>query len=88
MPGLSTCRECGAPIIWAHRYNKASKRGLMQINEDPDNTRGKLKLDTDDYIWRPYTPTEIDSKAPDTYPRYTSHFSTCPSANKYRRTLP
>lgn len=75
------CRSCGAPIVWA-----TTTRGrLMPVDVDP-TPDGTLLLTG------PPAALRVDAAAEPTLfdgetdpPRYTSHYATCPHANRWRK---
>jgi len=71
---MSTCRSCGAPIIWAVTTTGAK----MPLDADPD-PEGLFVLE------RGVAVHVIDAKGVD---RYTSHFATCPDAASHRKAKP
>ena len=73
---MSECRSCGAPITWA-----ITDQGRRIPLDAKPNPAGNIRLDL--------THAHILTKS-DNYngPRYTSHFATCPNADKHRRPRP
>lgn len=77
----SPCRKCGEPMIWVRtRSGKsmpldadATERGDFYIAEGKD---GKLEG---------HHRGGYPGKLPEDVPLYTSHFSTCPHADSFRR---
>ena len=73
---MSTCRTCGAEIIWAKtRTGKSMPLDAIPVGQDVEGTC--LLEDGIAYFGA------FDHK-PDA-PRYVSHFATCPNAAKHRR---
>lgn len=68
----STCRSCGAPIIWAHTPNGKS----MPLDAEPDPT-GNIVLDDGT--------ARVEPNQTLTGTRHTSHFATCPHAETWRK---
>lgn len=81
---MSTCRSCGAPIIWA-TVAKTGKRMPLDATPNPDS--GNVLLHPDGTC-RVVTNQSIrlavdDVEAAGTW--HTTHFATCPDADKHRR---
>jgi len=74
MSDRSTCRSCGAPIIWA--FTKEGRRIPVDYLPTPG---GNLELTENGPI---YGVTYVD---PSSEPLYRSHFSTCKDADSWRR---
>jgi hypothetical protein len=74
------CRSCGAPVIWA-----VSTLGRkLPVDASPD-TDGQWWLTTDDARATQPNFRRVDLYTPEDTPRYTSHFATCPQADKWRK---
>jgi hypothetical protein len=73
----SECRTCGAPIQWA--TTPAGRP--IPLDVDPVEG-GNIALDTASGV-----PVAVIGAVdnPDGYPRYRSHFATCPQADHWRR---
>jgi len=71
---MSTCRSCGAPIVWARH---AVTDRVAPIDAEPVE-EGNIILDMDSLT---YTVGGI-SYPPG--PRHTNHFATCPDAARWR----
>lgn len=72
---ISSCRSCGAPIIWVE-----TERGRRMPVEAEPNSGGKFVLE-DEEVDTPralYQPTANGE-------RFESHFANCPQANEHRR---
>lgn len=65
---LSACRTCEAPVYWCH--TRSGKRMPVDAVPSPDGTMG---IDADGVVGKRTGG-----------PRYTSHFATCPDADKHR----
>lgn len=86
---MSTCRSCGAPVVWVETEAKADKPGRrMPLDADPERPTKALKVDGGNII---FTGARSGSGAwlvryvgvgPG---RYRSHFATCPNAKGHRR---
>jgi hypothetical protein len=63
------CRSCGAPILWA--VSKDGKRMPLNIDRSPG-----LVVEGEQSDGTPIVASR---------PVYTSHFSTCPDADDWRR---
>lgn len=70
----TTCRSCGAPIVWC--VTPAGNR--MPVDADP-SPRGNLVLEGELARVVP-APDLLDRR-----PRHTSHFATCPNADQHRK---
>jgi hypothetical protein len=79
---VSTCRSCGAEVIWA--VTRDDKR--MPLDAVPvDGGNVLLNMGA-----RPWRATVVGKDVQpsifgDDSPRYTSHFSTCPHADSHRK---
>jgi hypothetical protein len=75
------CRSCGAEIIWAK--TKSGKAMPIDAKPSPNGNLVLRKLaggrDCHVGIFA------VGPDAPHVEPRYVSHFSTCPQANKHRK---
>jgi hypothetical protein len=69
----SRCRTCGAAIRWAPSARTGKP---MPLDAQPTSAGTFVITATGHAAYSPGTPE----------PRYRSHFSTCPDANKHRRT--
>jgi hypothetical protein len=76
---MSTCRSCGAPVIWL-RMRPSGKRMPVDAKAAPD---GNVFADLDAGIGVVLTGS-LDMLTPDE-PLYRSHFATCPHAGDWRR---
>lgn len=87
---VTTCKSCGAPIVWIKTQNGRSMPCDVPAVDYQENYKGSSLIVTDDgrvrratIIKKPITSSGlqpiIDGKG------YISHFATCPYANKYRR---
>ena len=74
---MSTCRTCGADIVWT--VTDTGKR--MPVDAQPRGD-GNLVLSTEDDVLRARAPGLFDADKP----RYVSHFVICPDAAQHRRT--
>lgn len=72
MPDASTCRSCGAPILWVK--TEAGKR--MPIDAKPER---RVVLDP---LAVRLGADELTARVVDTY---VSHFATCPNAAQHRK---
>ncbi len=77
-PERAKCRSCGAEIIWV----KTANQRLMPLNAEPDPKGNLILLNG--------VPTLVqrdlyDKPLEEQGPRYTSHFVTCPDADKFRK---
>lgn len=70
--GRSTCRSCGAPVMWA--TTESGKR--IPLNVWPADN-GNLVINHDGLAVAP-------SKGPRRAARYTTHFTNCPNAGRHR----
>ena len=84
---MSACRSCGAQIVWAR-----TKRGKpMPVDAQPDRD-GTIALVEDarsgeltaHVVGKPTPMAFVDGVWVEPR-RYTSHFSTCPDADAFRR---
>lgn len=81
---MNTCGSCGAQIIWAVTTN--GKR--MPLDTEPVEG-GNVVLHPPRVAGQPFTATVMPrhpDDPPPVFPRYTSHFQTCPHADAHRRT--
>jgi hypothetical protein len=76
-PKRSTCRSCGAPIIWSTTIGLGRR---IPLDAEPVGD-GNVVLTLKGAMVSPPSgvPDPTGSK------RYKSHFSTCPNAAKHRR---
>jgi len=72
---MSTCRSCGALIVWA--LTEGGKRMPVDTQADPE---GSLALWRAEGEWRTKV-IQSDWHGP----RYRPHFATCPDAESWRR---
>jgi len=82
-PIPSECNTCGAPMYWARTRDgkaipidvKPTPKGniLLTYNQSRDDLNAKV-----------YAPNNTHNIPPGRN-RYTSHFATCPDADKHRR---
>lgn len=72
---MTTCRSCGAPIIWA--ITESGKR--IPIDAGP-TAEGNIELKGE----RAHVLARDEVRWPDTR-YYTSHFVTCPHAAQHRK---
>ena len=72
---MSTCRSCGAPVVWA--YTESGKR--MPVDSAP-HPRGNLMLHYDQGTWRV---SVVPTYGPGL--RHRPHFATCPDAESWRK---
>lgn len=70
---MSSCRTCGADIIWVETPSGRS----MPLDAQPTEI-GNIEINGDSIRF-----VKRDRNA--TTPRYVSHFSTCPDAAKHRK---
>jgi hypothetical protein len=74
------CRSCGAPVIWAvSAYGRK-----LPVDAHPAEA-GQWWLTTDDPRATVPNFRRVDLYTPAAAPRYTSHFATCPQADKWRK---
>jgi hypothetical protein len=74
----SNCKSCGASIIWCHTIQgkkmpvdaNVSERGTFVLEE---------RTEADPYA------IFVGGKSLHRWPRYRSHFSTCPEADEHRK---
>lgn len=83
---MSTCRSCGAAIIWA--FTTTGKR--MPVDAEPTDG-GNVLLHPDAVAGHDPVATVVGKHVQpsifgDDGPRYVSHFSTCAHADDHRRT--
>lgn len=84
---MSSCRSCGAAIIWA----RTSRGNAMPVDAEPDRD-GTLALVEDEHlceltahvVGKPTQIAYVDGELVEP-PRYTSHFETCPNADAHRQ---
>lgn len=78
MPRASTCRSCGAPILWRthHRTGK-----LAPIDAEPSPFGNVALLPGERYA---IATKDGPWHAGDTGERRTSHYATCPQASGWR----
>lgn len=75
------CRSCGAPILW-HRTNKGKWMPLdPDLQEASDLDAGSIIVTEEGACIR-----IKDGESYEDIEGYQSHFSTCPDADKHRRT--
>jgi hypothetical protein len=68
---MKRCRSCAAPIF----FGVTTKNRRMPLDAAPSES-GTIAIE-DGYV--------RTGQAPPKWPRYTSHFETCPSAKLHRR---
>lgn len=78
MPNESRCTSCSAKILWV---NSATSGRPMPLNAEPRANGNIVIIDGVGHV------IGDDLMVSDTYdgPRYVSHFSTCPWAEKHRK---
>lgn len=78
MPDMySTCRSCGAPVIWV-AHETTGKRAPLDARPDP---KGNLAIDGGTYY---VVAPELRAQHALIDGLYTSHFATCPKASSWR----
>lgn len=76
----STCRSCGAPVIWAHTETGS------RMPVDPERVQGgNVMLIADVTDDGRMTPNQIAKVVKPGDGVYVSHFATCPDASQHRR---
>jgi hypothetical protein len=75
--GVSACRSCGAEVFWA--VTASGKRMPVDADVTAD---GNVSIGPDGLAYV----VPAGHVASPAYPRYTSHFATCPNAAHHRRT--
>jgi hypothetical protein len=70
------CRSCGADILWT-RTRKGKK---MPVNREPDEKGRFVLLYHEDWIL-----AHFDRRGSEPGAHYTSHYATCPDAEKWRK---
>jgi hypothetical protein len=77
----STCRSCGAPILWA-----ISLAGILSPIDPNPVAGGNVALDLDrDPPLATFDNAKTREQKTDPGPRYVSHFATCPDAQRFRK---
>jgi len=70
---VSTCHSCHAPIVWA-----VTTKGKRMPLDDPPSTKGTFVI-VDGIARKP------DPAGAVPFLMYTSHFATCPNAERHRK---
>jgi hypothetical protein len=76
---MTNCRSCGAEIIWA----KTIKNRAIPLDAEPNPT-GNVVL-SDEGTALVYNSPEAIAPRYESYPRYLSHFATCPDHEQWRK---
>jgi hypothetical protein len=81
------CRSCGGEIVWAQ--TERGKRAPIDAEPNPlGDVVLRARTEPTGQGWRDVEPLAIfgvpDEAFPDE-PRHTSHFATCPDADRWRR---
>lgn len=95
MPGLSTCRSCGAAIHWLKRvkkevdgYGRLVTVPVPGAKANPIDAKphrdGKLVIDPANERYRFATGNELELARNLGKRLYISHFETCPYADRHR----
>jgi hypothetical protein len=75
------CRSCRARIFWAR-----TTTGKMMPIDPVQDENGLITLTREEGQVAPLATVHgKDKPPPDSVPRYTSHFATCPAAGKHRK---
>lgn len=81
---MAVCKGCAQPIVWA--FTTSGKK--MPLNPEPDPARGNVQLRQEpNYqltaLVLSYERARLDREKG--LPLHTSHHSTCPKADEFRR---
>jgi len=80
---IDSCKACGAPIVWAR--TSAGKNMPVDAARSDDGNVLLFPVDRSAQLAVVMTKEEAAAKSVD---RYKSHFATCPSAARFRKTKP
>jgi endogenous inhibitor of DNA gyrase (YacG/DUF329 family) len=79
------CKSCGAPVAWVTMIKKDGSIGKKNPLDIPANGGGNIEArkgrSSDEWYGRVTGTSESER-------RYTSHFATCPNADRHRKRTP
>lgn len=78
---LTTCRDCPAEVFWVR--TRSGKN--MLLNAMPDDTGDFYLAQGEDGKLEGHHRKGYPGKLDETVDLYTSHFATCPEADKFRK---
>lgn len=76
-PSATTCRSCGAPLLWV-RMESGKRMPLDSVPDPLGNICALMDRDTGQHVG--WYARDLDKAQ-----RYRSHFATCPHAEKWRQ---